>query len=77
MSTATLTEATKSLGNALIEALGLPQNVTRLRVALDPGKPPVVKCEYLLVKVDGSPINAVKGCFHLVEIDNDGRRRMH
>jgi len=69
MATATLTEATKTLGNALIEALGLPQNVTRMTITLDAGKPPVVECEYVPVEVDGSPVSALKGRFELVEIE--------
>lgn len=69
MTTATLTEATKTLGNALIEALGLPHNVTRLTITLDAGKPPVVECEYLPAEVEGMPISAVKGRFKLVDLD--------
>lgn len=72
MTTAALTESTTNLGLTLIEALGLPENVTKLVVTMEGGKAPLVECEYIAPKrvtdEGAEKFEKLKGRFRLVEI---------
>lgn len=66
--------ASVELGSALVKALSLPENVTKLVLTMEGGKAPVVECTYFAPKNvdegDVTKFTQMEGRYKLVPIND-------